>query len=124
MDRREDAPMRTARIGLFAPALLMLSLMVQPEPAGRTTVSPLTNQYVTAPAPLRQVAHDFAVLEMKEQTVAPPRRPEILAPPKPDANPGRMTQTPPKVSRPDEIMVGPDGVIYRRLPPGNSADRR
>ena len=124
MDRTGDALMKPARIGVFAPALLALFFMVRPEPNGPTSAPLPSNRHATAPAPLRQVAHDFATPELKERTVVSPDHPEILPPPKRDANPGARTQTPPEESWPGEIMVGPDGVMYRRLSAGNSADRR
>jgi hypothetical protein len=116
--------MRRAPVWLMLLALVAFGLGIRPEP-NRPAAAPVpaTPNEECATSSCRQIAHDLSSVP-----------PEQLPLPTPDPKPATKGQqsvsiteavsAPSKEVRPASLMVGPDGVIYRRTSSGNSADRR
>lgn len=116
--------MKRPPVWLIVLALLTLGLAIRPEPNRPAAATlPGTPGEECAISPCRHIAHDLST--------APP---EQLPPPTPDAQSTAKREPPiqiteaapalPKEVQPASLMVGPDGVIYRRTSPGNSLDHR
>ena len=106
--------MKRAPLWLIIPALLGFGLGVRLEPNRPAAATlPVTSGDECAVSPCRHIAPDLAA--------APP---EQLPPPTPDAQPAAKREPPVPITepaplplqeaRPTSLMVGPDGVIYRR----------